>query len=138
MWLGRYVAFDALRRGLLARVRVDGDPPRLHLLGDLPLEIDDKQNVLQFCSGYADVIGEFEATSERPQSEPMMEILNLLAVGLRAIDHQQIRLMGDRKLVPGEAGDRYDDAIGILTNLGDVIGRPSCRRFADRRRFRAG
>jgi hypothetical protein len=55
--------------------------------------------------------------------QSVMQVMSVDLLRLPAGNHQQVGLSGDREIVQPEAGHRHDNAVGILADLLDVIGR---------------
>src|SRR5688572_30283819 len=87
---------DRARRGL----GLDRDRPRLLLLGQLALQVDGEQAVLQLGAGHADVVGQLEAALEVARADAAIEVLGaLVAVGMALAGHQElVLLLGDVEL----------------------------------------
>src|SRR5690606_33469247 len=106
------------------------DLARLELLGDVPLQVNEKQTVLQGRTLDLNVIGKLEAALKGPGGDTAIKqlsaFLSVLFLAL-TLDGQHVAVGFNRKLVFREAGHRHGDAIRILTGLFDVVGRIGLR-----------
>src|SRR4051812_40366837 len=72
----------------------DRDLARLHFFGQLALELDGQEAVLQLGPRHLHVVGELEAALEPAGGDAAIEVVLLLLAGLLAGDDQQVRLLG--------------------------------------------
>src|SRR3546814_5418799 len=88
-------------------------------------QCDGEQAVLELRAGHLDVVGEVEAALEGAGGDAAVEDARLVVFRLLLLagDHQAVLLGGDVQLVLREAGDRHDDAIGVVADLLDVVRR---------------
>ena len=71
------------------------------------------------------MVGQLEAALEAPRRDAAIEVLHLFALGrgLLAADRQAVLLDGDVEVVLGEARHRHGDAVVVVADLFDVVGR---------------
>src|SRR5436190_6531056 len=107
---------------LRGRGTVDFNAPRLHCLRYAPDKIDLEKAVLERRSFHLDMICEVEPALEGTESDALVEVLRMIAIlCLLTVDGQQILLGGDIDLVGRKAGDRQQNAEGVLAGPHDVI-----------------
>jgi hypothetical protein len=85
------------------RSAVDGDPPRLHGLGDFPDQLDLEQAVVEGRALHPDLVREVELPFVMPGRNAE---LALGLFGLAAFDADDVLLGGGRDLLGRETGDR--------------------------------
>src|SRR5262245_55773961 len=118
----------------LGRTAADRNLARLRRLGNLALEVDVQEAVLQARALDLDMVGELEAPLERAGRDALVEHVAVLAVLLGllvAADRERVLLHLDRQIVLGEAGDRNGHAIGVIVGALDVVGRVAGRSFVE-------
>lgn len=112
---------------LLGPVRLLGadlDRARLQRLGDLAHQFDAQQAVGHAGTVDADVVGELEPALKGAAGNAAMQEHAVLFIGLGpALDRQGVLLGRDLDIVRAEAGDRHGDAIVVLAQLFDIVGR---------------
>jgi hypothetical protein len=86
---------------------VDLDPARLHGLGDLPLQVDDEQAVLEAGALDLDVVGERELALEIARRDAAMQEGLLFPLAPAALEGQDVLLDGQRDLVRRESGEGH-------------------------------
>ncbi|MHC2288712.1 hypothetical protein ACVIJW_004582 [Bradyrhizobium barranii subsp. barranii] len=101
---------------------VDGDAPRLLRLGDLPLQVDDEQAVLEAGALDLDVIGKGELALEVARRDAAMQERALLLVALAALQREDVLLDGQIDLVRLETGERDGNLEAVLVEAFDVVG----------------
>ena len=77
------------------RRAVDGDPPRLHGLGNLPDQFDLQQTVVEGRVLNLNVVGQVELAFEVPGRDTPVKELALGFLGLAAFDGDDVLLCGD-------------------------------------------
>ena len=87
-----------------------------------------QQAVDHFGAGHFDVIGEVKAPLKGARGDPAVEkfasraiVIGRLAVA--AGDHQAVVLGGHGHILAVETGDRHGDAVIVLVDTFDVVGR---------------
>ena len=78
---------------------VDGDPPRLHGLGDFPDQFDLEQPVVERGVLDLDVVGQVELPLEMSGRDAAIQELALGFLGLAAFDGDDVLLCGDRDFI---------------------------------------
>src|ERR1700730_2585161 len=66
------LAFELMHAA--GRCAVNGDPPRLHRLGDLPEQLDLEQAILESRALHLDIIGKIELPLEGPRGNAPIQI----------------------------------------------------------------
>src|SRR3990170_7806099 len=118
------LAIDDLRLLGLVGLGGDWDGARLHGLRQLAYEIDMQQTVLEHRALHHDMIGELEPALEAPRSDAAMEEGAVLLLGpLLTANGKGVLLHLDGEVVLTETGDCHADAILILADPLDVVGR---------------
>src|SRR5437868_5162757 len=109
---------------IVLRLRsADIDLLRLHRLGDLTLELDREQTVLDVRATDLDMVGQREAPLERAGRNPAIDVVVALLFGfvlLAAGNDQHVLLGRDVELVGLEPRDRQLDSIIIIAELDQV------------------
>src|ERR1700751_5743636 len=90
-------------RDVAGRGAADRDATRLHRLGDLPLEVDDQQAVLEAGALDLDVVGERELALEIARRDAAMQEALLFLLALAALEGQDVLLDRQRDLVRHES-----------------------------------
>src|SRR6185437_12906281 len=124
--------FERLLLGL--GLRADGDLPGFLALGQLALQLDMEEAVLEIGAGDLDIFGKLETQLEGALGNAAMEEFAGLLVAfltLPALDRQAVLLGLNGDLVGRKAGDGDRDAIGVIADLLDVIGRVGFGLLAD-------
>jgi hypothetical protein len=128
---GNGVVLNLLRLIVLSERRrtivgCDLDPAWLELLRDFALQRDCQQAVLEARARDLHMISKAEALLEGAGGDAAMENLHALRLRmLLAVHEERAFLLDDLDLVRCEARDRHGDAVLIVLNLLDVVGRPS-------------
>jgi hypothetical protein len=117
--------FRSSRRGfeLMDVAAVDGDPPRLHGLGDLPDQFDLQQAVVERGVLDLNVVSQVELPLELPGRDAAVQEFALGLIGLVAFDRHDVLLGRDRDFVGREAGHRQRDLVPVFADTFDVVGR---------------
>src|SRR5882724_896356 len=116
------LAFDHGRLG--RRLGLDLDAAGLHGLRHLTRQVDMQQAVHQAGAGDLDVVGQLEAPLEgAPGDAAMEELAVVIRLGELARDDERVLLGGDADVALAEAGHRHGDAVGVLAEHFDVVGR---------------
>ena len=106
-----------------SRRAVDGDPPRLHGLGNFPDQFDLEQAVVEGRALDLDVVRQVELALEVPGRDAPVEELALGLLGLAAFDRDDVLLGRDRDFVRRETRDRQRDLVTVFGQPFDVVGR---------------
>src|SRR5690606_1964535 len=116
------VCFDLPGLNWISR---DRDPARLHLLGDVALELDVQQAVPELGAKHLDMVGKLEAALERPRGDAAMQESRacVLLPSLAALDARHVAMGFYGDVVLREAGYGHRDAVGILAGALDIVGR---------------
>ena len=102
------------------------DAPRLHRLGQLALQGDAQQAILEARGLHLHEIGKLEAPLEGAGGDTAVQIAVLVGgrfAGLASADEQLVRLGRDLDLVRPETGDGKRDPIAVLADPLEIIGR---------------
>src|SRR4051812_28597667 len=127
---------ELVDRGVLDRLggrAIDRNGAGLLALGELTLQLDMEQAILERGAGYFDILGELEAELESALGNAAMQELALLlgGGGFGALDDEAVLLGLDHEVALGKAGNRDGDAVGIIADLLDVVGRVGFGFLAD-------
>ena len=77
------------------------------------------------------MVGEIEAALERTAGNAAVQIARaVVLLGDAAFDEQGVFLHRDGDIVLAEAGNRHDDAVGVVGQLLDIVGRIGSRGVA--------
>ena len=125
MALGR-PGFDL--RDVARRGAADGNPTRRHRLGDLTLQINDEQPVLEARALDFDVVGERELPFEITGRDAAVQEGLALLLTLVALQCQDVLLDRQRDLLRREAGERDRNLEAVLVEAFDVVGGDSFPR----------
>src|SRR5690606_9811978 len=110
----------------------DGDGTRLQALRHIAVKVDVEQAVLEVGALHLDVVGKLEATLEAARGDAVVQVLALLILRLLgAGDGERLLLHVDADLVLPEAGDRHGDAVLVLAQPLDVVGRVAGRALIE-------
>jgi len=92
------------------------------------------QAVLEGSANDLYVLGKIEALPEGPGGDPTMQDLSaLLLVGvLMARDEEGVLFLDEFDLIRGETRESHGDAVVVVADPLDVVGRPVRRSFAAR------
>ena len=96
------------------RRAIDGDPPRLHGLGDFPDQFDLEQAVVEGCILDLDVVGQVELPLEVAGRDAAIQELALGFLGLAAFDGDDVLLCSDRDFIGREARNRQRDLVTVF------------------------
>src|SRR5712672_4311480 len=118
---GRLAVLDLLV--VVASAGVDRNPARLHGLRQLAHQIDLQEPVFKRRACHLDVVGEVELASERTSRDAMEQVLVITVFYLAAFHGQHVLLCRDGDLFRLETGQSERDAIVVLTDACDVVGR---------------
>src|SRR3569832_299285 len=105
---------------------IDRNGARLLGLGEQALQLDMEQAVLERSTGDFHILGQLEAQLEGALGNAAMEELTSLAFALRSLgtlDDEAVLFGLETQVAVGKAGDGDRDAIGVLADLLDVVGR---------------
>src|SRR5215207_2491214 len=113
--------FDRLGAGLA----VDRNRPGLHRLGYLAFQRDMQQTVFQIRAADLYEVGELEATLESTRGNALVKNFAAVfrAVGFLAGNGQGVLVQLDVEIIRPETGNGHGDAILIIADALDVIGR---------------
>src|SRR5882762_5888246 len=118
---GRLAVLDLLV--VVANAGVDRNPARLHSLRQLAHQIDLQEPVFQRRACDLDVVGEVELAPERASRDALEQVLVITVLCLAAFHGQHVLLCRDGDLLRLETGQSERDAIVVLTDACDVVGR---------------
>src|ERR1700682_2698768 len=118
---GRLAVLDLLE--IAANVGVDRNPARLHGLRQLAHQLDLQEPVFKRRACYLDVIGEVKFAPGRTCRDALEEVLVIAVFCLTPFHGQHVLLCRDGDLLRLEAGQSERDAIVVLTDACDVVGR---------------
>src|SRR5690606_24400039 len=117
-YLGSGSCFDLLGAG------ADRDRAGFHALRQIALKVDVQKAVVEIGALHFDVVGKLEAALERAGRDAPMQEHTLLIVGLLVAGYDQGLLFDlDLEFIFGEAGDRHGDAVLVVAETLDVVGR---------------
>src|SRR5579859_84930 len=109
---------------LLGKRGADGHGARLQRLGHFADQLDMEQAVDQGRIGDAEMLGELKAALEGAAGDAPVQ------VGLRGLfllriagDGQGLAFHADFEVAFGEAGDGHRDAVGVIGQLLEIVGR---------------
>ncbi len=104
---------------------IDGDLVRLERFRHFAHQVEMQQPVFEARTCHLDVIGKLETALERARGDAVMQIPRLFAfaAGNAAADHQDVGLHRHLQVVLLEPGHGHADAIGVIAQLFDIIGR---------------
>src|ERR1700753_600271 len=100
----------------------DRDAARLLRLGDLPLQVDDQQAVLETGTPDFDMVGKRELALEVARRDATMQEGLALLLALAAFEGQHVLLDRQGDFVRREAGERDRDLEAVLVETFDVVG----------------
>src|SRR6185437_8356 len=112
--------------GLLGLAGLGGDRniAGLHRLGQLAHEIDMQQAMLEAGALHHDMVGELESALEAARGDAAMEERRVFDLGLLlAANGKSVLLHLDVEVAVAEAGDGHGDAIVVLADPLDIVGR---------------
>lgn len=81
----------------------DRDAARLHRLGDLPLQVDDEQTILEAGALDLDMLGERKLALDIARRDAAMQVSLLFLLALAALEGQDVLLDRQRDLVRRES-----------------------------------
>jgi hypothetical protein len=110
---------------VVANAGVDRNPARLHSLRQLAHQIDLQEPVFKRRACHLDVVGEVKFAPERTSRDALEQVLVITILRLAAFHGQHVLVCRDGDLLRLEAGQSERDAIVILTDACDVVGRIS-------------
>src|SRR3981081_3165105 len=99
------------------------NPARLHGLRQLTHQLDLQETVFQRCACDLDIVGEVELAPERTSRDALEQVLVITVLYLAAFHGQHVLLCRDGDLLRLETGQSDRDAIVVLTDACDVVGR---------------
>ena len=102
---------------------IDGDPPRLHGLGNFPDQFDLEQAVVEGRVLDLDVVGQVELPLERAGRDAAVQVFAFGLFGFVALDRHDVLLGRHRDFVGREAGHRERYLVAVVAEPFDVIGR---------------
>jgi hypothetical protein len=82
----------------------NGDPTRLHSLGDFSNQLDLEQAIIEGRTLYLNVISQAELPFELASGDAAIQVLSLCLFDLGAFDGDNVLLGGDGNLFRREAG----------------------------------
>src|SRR5260370_19814765 len=118
---GRLAVLDLL--AVVAIAGVDRNPARLHGLRQLAHQLDLQEPVFKRRACHLDIVGEVELAPERTSRDALEQVVVITVLRLAAFHGQHVLLCRDGDLLRLEAGQIERDAIVILTDACDVVGR---------------
>src|SRR5258708_3223379 len=118
---GRLAVLDLLV--VVAIAGVDRNPARLHGLRQLAHQLDLQEPVFKRRACHLDIVGEVELAPERTSRDGLEQVVVIAVLRLAAFYGQHVLLCRDGDLLRLEAGQSERDAIVILTDACDVVGR---------------
>src|ERR1700730_5849251 len=118
---GRLAVLDLLV--VVAIAGVDRNPARLHGLRQLAHQLDLQEPVFKRRACHLDIVGEVELAPERTSRDALEQVVVITVLRLAAFHGQHVLLCRDGDLLRLEAGQSERDAIVILTDACDVVGR---------------
>src|SRR6266849_5141760 len=118
---GRLAMLDLLV--VVAIAGVDRNPARLHGLRQLAHQLDLQEPVFKRRACHLDIVGEVELAPERTSRDALEQVVVITVLRLAAFHGQHVLLCRDGDLLRLEAGQSERDAIVILTDACDVVGR---------------
>jgi hypothetical protein len=93
---------------------VDGNPARLHGLGNLANQLDPKQSVIERGVLDLDVVRKVELPFETAGRNSPVEEFPLGFFGFTALDRDDVVLGGDRNIVRRETRDRQRNLVMVF------------------------
>src|SRR5882724_10919908 len=118
---GRLAVLDLLV--VVASAGVDRNPARLHGLRQLTHQLDLQEPVFQRCACDLDIVGEVELVPERTSRDALEQVLVITVLYLAAFHGQHVLHCRDGDILRLETGQSERDAIVVLTDACDVVGR---------------
>src|SRR5215218_458156 len=132
--LGRLGLADLLRLVVLRRDAGAGtnlDPARTQGLGDLALQLDGEQPVVDARTRDLHVVSQVEALLEGASGNAAVQDLHTLGLGMFLPVHQErVVLLDELDFLGRIPGDGHGDAVSILASLLDVVGGQLSTRLA--------